>query len=281
MNQDYIQPNPWSILEDGFDPKHVKSSESLFSLGNGAMGQRANFEEKYSGDTFQGSYIGGIYYPDKTRVGWWKNGYPEYFAKVLNAPSWIGIHVFINEEELDLNTCKEVKNFRRKLQMKEGVLYRSFDATLQNGVQVSVKSTRFLSLANDELGVIHYEITPLNRDVTITLTPYLDSGIENQDTNWDDQFWKTTEVKTDGNQAFLLAHTLKTFFYVNTFMQNKILLDGKVITLNPKSFTTSNYAALSYTKEITAGKTFSIEKMGGYITSLNYEKHRLLQPLAE
>nr|MBA3986831.1 glycoside hydrolase family 65 protein [Flavobacteriales bacterium] len=168
MNQDYIQPNPWSILEDGFDPKHVKSSESLFSLGNGAMGQRANFEEKYSGDTFQGSYIGGIYYPDKTRVGWWKNGYPEYFAKVLNAPSWIGIHVFINEEELDLNTCKEVKNFRRKLQMKEGVLYRSFDATLQNGVQVSVKSTRFLSLANDELGVIHYEITPLNRDVTIT-----------------------------------------------------------------------------------------------------------------
>ncbi len=41
--------------------------------------------------TFQGSYIAGVYYPDKTRVGWWKNGYPEYFAKVLNAPNWIGI----------------------------------------------------------------------------------------------------------------------------------------------------------------------------------------------
>ena len=49
------------------------------------MGQRANFEEQYSGETFQGSYIAGIYYPDKTKVGWWKNGYPEYFAKVLNA----------------------------------------------------------------------------------------------------------------------------------------------------------------------------------------------------
>jgi maltose phosphorylase len=35
------------------------------------MGQRANFEEQYSGATFQGSYIAGIYYPDKT-VGWWK-----------------------------------------------------------------------------------------------------------------------------------------------------------------------------------------------------------------
>jgi maltose phosphorylase len=35
----------------------VKSSESLFSIGNGAMGQRANFEENYTGKTFQGSYI--------------------------------------------------------------------------------------------------------------------------------------------------------------------------------------------------------------------------------
>ena len=73
MNKDYIQPNNWSIIEEGFDAENVKASESLFSIGNGAMGQRANFEEQYSGPTFQGSYIAGVYYPDKTRVGWWKN----------------------------------------------------------------------------------------------------------------------------------------------------------------------------------------------------------------
>ena len=75
MNQDYIIPDPWSIVEEGFEPERVRSSESLFSIGNGAMGQRANFEEHYSGSTFQGSYIAGVYYPDKTKVGWWKNGY--------------------------------------------------------------------------------------------------------------------------------------------------------------------------------------------------------------
>ena len=61
MNQDYIVPNNWSIIEEGFNPESVKSSESLFSIGNGAMGQRANFEEFYSGPTFQGSYIAGVY----------------------------------------------------------------------------------------------------------------------------------------------------------------------------------------------------------------------------
>jgi maltose phosphorylase len=59
------------------------------------MGQRANFEESYSGDTFQ-SYIAGIYYQDKTKWDGGKNGYPEYFAKVLNAPNWIGIDIEIN-----------------------------------------------------------------------------------------------------------------------------------------------------------------------------------------
>ena len=112
MNQDYIQSNPWSIIEEGFDKERVKSSESLFSIGNGAMGQRANFEESYSGPTFQGSYIAGVYYPDKTRVGWWKNGYPEYFAKVLNAPNWISIDINIDGEPLDMATCTNIKNFK-------------------------------------------------------------------------------------------------------------------------------------------------------------------------
>ena len=154
MNQDYIIPNSWSIIEEGFKPENIKSSESIFSLGNGAMGQRANFEEHYSGDTFQGSYIAGVYYPDKTRVGWWKNGYPEYFAKVLNAPSWIGINVVVNGVILDLNTCKSIYNFRRELNMKEGWLSRSFTATLKNDIEILVKSQRFLSISQEEIGAI-------------------------------------------------------------------------------------------------------------------------------
>src|SRR5210317_444183 len=143
MNKDYIKPNNWSIIEEGFDVENIEASESLFSIGNGAMGQRANFEEHYSGDTFQGSYIAGVYYPDKTRVGWWKNGYPEYFAKVLNAPSWIGIDVEINGEQLDLFTHKPVE-FRRELNMKQGYLERTF-AIYVGDSRMEIAARRFLS----------------------------------------------------------------------------------------------------------------------------------------
>jgi maltose phosphorylase len=30
MNQDYIKPDNWSIIEEGFDRESIKSSESLF-----------------------------------------------------------------------------------------------------------------------------------------------------------------------------------------------------------------------------------------------------------
>lgn len=276
MNLDYIIPNAWSIIEEGFDPNKVKASESIFSLGNGAMGQRANFEERYSGPTFQGSYIAGVYYPDKTRVGWWKNGYPEYFAKVLNAPSWIGINVMINDETLDLHTCKNVENFKRELNMKEGWLSRSFTATLRNDVEIEVNVKRFLSLTEDEVGAINYEVKPLNSDVKVTFQPYLDSGITNEDTNWDDQFWDTQDVVQDGEKAFIKAKTMKTEFHTCTFMESRIFLNGTSVKANAEVDKASNKIAFTYTQDAKQGEAVAIHKFGGYTVDRNHDKDQLI-----
>ncbi|MFN8325437.1 glycoside hydrolase family 65 protein [Flavobacterium sp.] len=272
MNQDYIKPDNWSIIEEGFDVERVKSSESLFSIGNGAMGQRANFEEYYSGKTFQGSYIAGVYYPDKTKVGWWKNGYPEYFAKVLNAPNWIGIDIEINGENLDLAKCKSVSNFKRELNMKEGIYYRSFNAVLQNGTEIDVKVTRFLSLDLDELGVINYEITPLNKDAKITFKPYVDAGVHNEDANWEERFWETLDTKNLGNQAFVTARTFKTGFVATTYMHNSIFVSNEEMEIIPNNVETSSDKILfSYEVSAISNQTVSIQKLGGYTVSTNHD----------
>ena len=127
--KDYIIHDGWKIIEETFHPEYNKITESIMSLGNGRIGHRANFEERFSGDTLQGNYVAGVYYPDKTRVGWWKNGYPNYFAKVLNAANWIGIDIKIGTETLDLNTA-EIVEFKRELNMQHGQLKREFTAKL-------------------------------------------------------------------------------------------------------------------------------------------------------
>src|SRR6476646_5196114 len=177
--KNYIKTDEWNIIEEGFNPHHHKISESIFSLGNGRFGQRANFEESYSGESMLGNYVAGVYYPDKTRVGWWKNGYPEYFAKVLNATNWIGIHLKINSEELDLAKV-DVRDFYRVLRMKEGYLERSFVATLKNGSKIKVNAKRFLSIADDEIGAIKYSITPLSGTIDLEILSPLDGNVSNQ-----------------------------------------------------------------------------------------------------
>lgn len=277
MNQDYIIPNAWSIIEEGFEKDRVKSSESLFSIGNGAMGQRANFEEFYSGDTFQGSYIAGVYYPDKTKVGWWKNGYPEYFAKVLNAPVWIGINIEINGEQFDLNTCKEIKNFRRELNMKEGILDRSFSAILPSGLEIEVFVRRFLSADLDELGVIKYDIKPLNGDAKIVFKPYVDAGVKNEDANWEETFWEPISSEIKAEQGFVQAQTFKTHFNVVTFMESKISINGSYQQVKSISnVKTNTKVEFTYEVEVKTNDTATIEKFGGYVVSTNHLENELI-----
>ena len=263
MSRKYLDVDPWKIIESTFDKKNVKSSESIFSIGNGYMGQRANFEEDYSGETFQGSYIGGVYYPDKTKVGWWKNGYPEYFAKVLNAPNWIGIHIKINEETLDLNKLT-VNSFQRELDMKKGIYTRKFHATLNNGIEILVHIIRFISLKEDSLGAIEYKITSLNIDCNILIEPYIDSGIVNQDSNWEDAFWKNKSLTNTDLFSGIISETNKTKFEVCTYMSNKLLYDEKII--NPSSINKSdNKLSHLFKVKIEKGKTIKLIKLGGYI----------------
>ncbi len=276
MNQDYIIPNKWSIIEEGFEKGRVKSSESLFSIGNGAMGQRANFEEHYSGPSFQGSYIAGVYYPDKTRVGWWKNGYPEHFAKVLNAPNWIGINVFVNEEELDLNTCQKVSGFRRELNMKEGWYQRSFIALLQNGIKIKVESTRFLSLDLDELGAINYKVELISGAAKITFKPYIDSGITNTDANWDEKFWKILEVQAEEEQGFIISKTLKTEFHACTFMQSQLKLNDEKVSGDFQKETTEDKVIFTYSANAEEGDVVSLRKFAGYVTDMNHNQSELI-----
>ena len=40
----YLDIDPWKVVETGFHPDRQRSSESIFSIGNGRFGQRANHE---------------------------------------------------------------------------------------------------------------------------------------------------------------------------------------------------------------------------------------------
>jgi maltose phosphorylase len=269
--KNYIKHNEWQIIEEGFDPHLNKISESIFSIGNGRMGQRANFEETYTGETLQGNYVAGVYYPDKTRVGWWKNGYPEYFAKVLNATNWIGLNITINGEVLDLNTCKAL-DFSRVLDMKLGTLTRKFTAELKNGNVIEVESVRFCSILDDEAGAIKYTITPKNFDGKIVVESYLDGDVKNQDSNYDEKFWNEVTAKQEADFALLTLETKKTAFWISSAIYTAIFQDDKDLELKSSFASKEKYVSQNFEVDVKQNEAITIFKYAVNLSSENHEK---------
>jgi maltose phosphorylase len=194
---------------------------------------------------------------------------------VLNAPNWIGIKIFINNTELDLNTCK-VTDFRRELNMKEGTLSRSFKAELANGNCVKVYSQRFLSLAFTEVGAIQYALTPLNFSGEIAFQPYIDAGVMNEDANYDEYFWEIEKIEKGTNEAFIISRTLKTNFSVCTAMKVAFALNDYEISLEHQTDVKEKSIAYHYKKHVNQNDTITIYKFGGYTKSMNHPKEELI-----
>ena len=273
MNE-YLKHDEWCIIEEGFNPENQRSSESIFSLGNGHIGQRANFEEQYSGDTLQGNYIAGIYYPDKTKVGWWKNGYPEYFAKVLNAPNWIGINILVGKHELDLANVK-IKNFRRVLNMQQGFLERTFYAEFPDGKAIEVTANRFLSITQNELGCIKYQIRCVNIDDKITIEPYIDADVINEDANYNEKFWEEEGIESRPGEAYVTAKTKKLDFYVCTSMKFSIEKNNTVINNTVKENKRTKYLSQRVSVDCKADDVITIYKYASITHSENHDKEQL------
>lgn len=269
----------WSIGLEGWKPKDLQAFESILSIGNGRFGQRANFEEGYSGESLQGSYLAGIYYPDKTKVGWWKNGYPEYFAKVLNATNWIGISISANGEELDLNTALNVSEFQWTMDMREGVLNRSFRVKLNNGVELGVQSERFCSMDRPGMAAMRYRIISYSADVRVDVSPFLDAGVANEDSNWDDAFWKIHSVKADKDgTGCIQTETEKSGFHAAFAMTNQVLVLRQGVENAIHSHTaseTDTKSSCSYSCLLNQNESLLVEKFVGITTSLQ-EKSSLV-----
>ncbi|MDT1957260.1 glycoside hydrolase family 65 protein [Carnobacterium divergens] len=185
----------WKVKTNTLDKENRRLQESLTSLGNGYMGMRGNFEESYSGDHHEGNYIAGVWYPDKTRVGWWKNGYPEYFGKVINSINIIAMDILIDGNGIDLFT-DQIEDFLLELDMEKGVLRRSFIVS-KNGKRIKFEFQRFLSLAVKELCSIQVIVTNLGEPAKIEIQSQLNGDVRNQDSNYDEMFWLPVEAASN------------------------------------------------------------------------------------
>lgn len=251
---------------DRFDAKKMRYFESVLSQANGYMGIRGNFEERYSAEHLQGTYLAGVWHPDKTRVGWWKNGYPAYFGKVINAVNLIGIRVLVNGEEIDAGV-QQVEAFHFALDLNTAVLTRDMVIKTASG-RVRITAERFLSIADQQVAAIRYRVAPLEEDAEVLLIPYLDFNVRNQHANYDEMFWEQRAGEATKHGGVVSAKTIENAFTRQRFDVCAAMHVAHDATARKIfSETGAGYVSLSLQFHCAKGQRAQIEKLVALSTS--------------
>ncbi len=265
--------DPWRLVENELHREDMRLAESMTSTGNGHMGMRGNFEERYSGDSHRGTYLAGVWFPDKTRVGWWKNGYPQYFGKVINAMNILSLRVRIDREDIDLFK-DDVVSFSRVLDMREGVLTREFVIRRERGT-VRVVFERFVSIARREILAIRCRVTA-DYDCKVAFIPAIDADVRNEDANYEETFWLFEGEEEDDDVLSVRVRTKENPFGTPRFA----VCGAMAVTPNerPRKIKTDvdeGYVARKYVFDAEAGQTVGCDKFVCVTTSRDHDESLL------
>lgn len=260
--------NPWKVITHTFNKEDKRLQESMTSTGNEYMGMRGMFEEKYSGDTHKGIYLGGVWFPDKTRVGWWKNGYPEYFGKVINAVDFVSVDVKLDGESVDL-VKDEFSDFELALDMKSGVLTRSY-VVKRGEKKVKLNFERFISVDMKELYADRITVENLSSaNVEVEIESMIDADVFNEDSNYDEKFWNVLSKKADQTTGRLVAETIKNNFGTPQFTTEMLM--ANVSDLDAKEPVETDLKVSNvFAGTLEAGKKTVFEKRVVVVTSRDY-----------
>jgi len=170
---------------------------------------------------------------------------------------------------------QEIENFTRILDIKNGNLTREFDLKMADGSKVHIKSIRFASMHEKEIGAIKYTITPINKKVTVNLASCVDGDVKNADTNFDEVFWNRQNVYADGSICCVTLRTKKTDFWVSSAINSHAFIGDSELEC---CSTVDKLSACSvFDAEIEAGQTLTLYKYFAVTTNRDYENNLVEQ----
>lgn len=169
----------WSLTYDEWDENEELLRESLCTLGNGYFAVRGAGEESHAGTHhYPGTYLAGGYNRLKTKIG-------EHTVEnedLVNWPNWLCL-TFRHEhgEWFDLSQV-ELLSFKQELDLKGGELNRDIHFKDKKGKESILRTRRLVSMDNQHIGAIKWELNALNWSGTIEIESFIDGSVINSGT---------------------------------------------------------------------------------------------------
>ena len=250
--------SPWILEDNVFSMNRSYKNEADFVLGNRLLKQKGCCEEFFSGMSCPESNMSGIYTINA-------DGQP----KLSNLPDWASVQLTLNAEVVDLAVC-EIKSYRRSLNLKNGLLERSYEVITPAGYHIEAIVQRFMSQSDPEVGAIRYYMRSLGFEGKITFKPVIDGAFPALKMPDIAPEWNVLQTQTLKEVAHLWIQTRHTNFQVCEALSYDFLKNNAPKKLNPTKIEKQKVAGFSLGIDVKANEYVCLYK---YISVLNSNDH--------
>ncbi len=268
-----LNDDMWSLNYYDYEPKKERSREALLTVGNGYFGTRGALEETKANEiNYPGTYIAGVYNRLKSSVAK-RTVINEDF---VNCTNWLPVNFKINNDNWFNTNDFEIVNIHRKLNFKNGLLYKKMIVKDNKGRKTLIESKRIASMDNPHLASLKYYITPLNYSDKITIKTGIDGNIINAGVERYKQLnSRHLEPLSQGIEKalnYVLVKTNQSNIIIAEASKINVLLNNKKINhkINSEVNDASSYSYFEL--NLKENDVLSIDKIVSIHTSLDKDK---------
>jgi alpha,alpha-trehalose phosphorylase len=163
--------DPWRLVETEPDHADLGLTETLFAIGNGYLGMRANPAEGRQAHT-HGTYINGFHETWEIKHAEDAFAFAKTGQTIVNVPDAKLMKIYVDDEPLLLDEA-DLNGYERVVDFRTGVSHRELIWRTPGGKRVRVRSERLVSLEHRHLAVMHMEVTLLDQSAPIVISSQL------------------------------------------------------------------------------------------------------------
>jgi alpha,alpha-trehalose phosphorylase len=163
--------DPWRLVESEYCNDDLGITETLFALGNGYVGMRANPEEGREAHS-HGTYLNGFHETWSILHAEEAFGFAKTGQTIVNVPDAKLLKLYVDDEPLLLPNA-DLDSYERAVDFRNGALTRDIIWRTPAGKRVRVSSQRMVSFVHRHLAVMTFEITLLDAAAPVVVSSQL------------------------------------------------------------------------------------------------------------
>ncbi|WP_040156389.1 glycoside hydrolase family 65 protein [Mobilicoccus massiliensis] len=160
--------DPWRFVERFPKAKDLGATETLFAVGNGYLGMRANPPEGRDAH-IHGTFINGFHETWPIHHAEQAYGFATTGQTIVNVPDSKVMKLYVDDEPL-LLAVDDLEEYERSIDFREGVLRRDVVWRTPAGKRVRVQTTRMVSFTQRHLALMTINVTMLDGDAPVVVS---------------------------------------------------------------------------------------------------------------